>query len=471
MLLPQLRVRGGEAHGAGLFFGADPDSAGATDQGEGIVADNFGGAIEFQFDGIVGEGADGAEFVGDAQDDASGIGAIGVEFSVVGEQSKFLVEAAAGKSFGNDLLALDVAVNAQISPSEDGFLQIGDKRGIAKVGKFGFVGADFRHQLVRNVEFQMIAIRTDDGLGEADGFIAAGPMEGRLEDDFFFGIALGLVKAGGGLGFAENVGDAVIADAVAGAEVAVSVVVKGAPADASRVLRIGSELIVDARVAHGVFGEALDLVDGLGGIRVTNEFSVEVARVVGRLQGETEIVHGENVFEEFGFLEVADAAGGAGGVETVSEGVGAYVEIVVVAGFVDARAPQDDAGMIPVAANHAADVIDGDFLPRLVADVLPAGNFFEDEQAHFVAGIEEMAGLRIVRGADDVAMEFVAEDARVAVLGAGGHGLSDEGKCLMAVEAAELNDLAVQFEAVLGELCFAEADGALVLIDQLCAAQ
>ena len=39
----------------------------------------------------------------------------------------------------------------------------------------------------------------------------------------------------------------------------------------------------------------------------------------------------------------------------------------------------------------------------LIADVLPAGNFFQDEQADFVAGIEEMAGLRIVRGADDVA--------------------------------------------------------------------
>jgi len=43
--------------------------------------------------------------------------------------------------------------------------------------------------------------------------------------------------------------------------------------------------------------------------------------------------------------------------------------------------------MIPVAADHAADVINGDQLPGLVADVLPAGNLFEDEKADFVASI------------------------------------------------------------------------------------
>ena len=39
-------MRGGERDRAGLFFGADPDGAGAADQGEGIVADDFGGAFE-----------------------------------------------------------------------------------------------------------------------------------------------------------------------------------------------------------------------------------------------------------------------------------------------------------------------------------------------------------------------------------------------------------------------------------------
>ena len=57
--------------------------------------------------------------------------------------------------------------------------------------------------------------------------------------------------------------------------------------------------------------------------------------------------------------------------------------------------------MIPVAANHAGDVVDRDQLPGFVADVLPARNLFEDEKAHFVAGIEEMTGSAIPEGAPD----------------------------------------------------------------------
>src|SRR3989442_1479436 len=127
--------------------------------------------------------------------------------------------------------------------------------------------------------------------------------------------------------------------------------------------------------------------------------------------------------------------------------------------------------MIPFAADHAANVADGDVLPGIIADVLPAGDFFEDEQTHFVAGIEEMAGLRIVRSAHDVATEFVAEDARIAALRAARHGLADEWKRLMAVKAAQLDDFAVQLEAVIGEVRFTEADSAFVLIHHLCSAQ
>ena len=104
--------------------------------------------------------------------------------------------------------------------------------------------------------------------------------------------------------------------------------------------------------------------------------------------------------------------------------------------------------MVPVAANHAADVVDGDLLPGLVADVLPAGDLFEDEQADLVAAVEEVARLRIVRGADDVAVEILAENVGVLALRAGGHGLADEREGLMAIEAAQLDDLAVEREAL-----------------------
>ena len=123
-------------------------------------------------------------------------------------------------------------------------------------------------------------------------------MEGRLEDDLFGGVALRFVEASGGLGLAEDVGDAVVADAVAGAEVGVGVVVEGAPADAAGVLRVGGDLVVDAGVAQGVLALALVVVGGLGGERVADELGVEVERMIGLAQREAEVVHREDVFEQ-----------------------------------------------------------------------------------------------------------------------------------------------------------------------------
>ena len=80
-------------------------------------------------------------------------------------------------------------------------------------------------------------------------------------------------------------------------------------------------------------------------------------------------------------------------------------------------------------------------LPFLVADMLPAGNLLKHEQADFVAAIEEVAGLGIVGGADDVAMELLAQDVGILALHARRHRLPNKGKCLMAIESAQLDDL------------------------------
>jgi len=156
--------------------------------------------------------------------------------------------------------------------------------------------------------------------------------------------------------------------------------------------------------------------------------------------------------------KVTDAAGLARRIELMGECVGARIEIVVISGFVDANSPQDDRWMIPVATDHAPNVVDGDILPGGVSDVLPARNFFQDEQADFIAGIKKMTRLRVMRGADDVALEFVTQDVGIAALRTAGHRLANEGKGLMPVEAAQLDDFAVELEAVIGELGFAEAE-------------
>src|SRR5260370_21119657 len=112
---------------------------------------------------------------------------------------------------------------------------------------------------------------------------------------------------------------------------------------------------------------------------------------------------------------------------------------MVVPRFVDAHSPQNDGGMVPVAADHAPDVVDGNVLPSLVPDVLPARNLFQNQKADFVAGIKEMARLRIMRGADNVALELVAQNLRVAALRTSWHGLPDPREGLMTVEPAQLD--------------------------------
>ena len=100
------------------------------------------------------------------------------------------------------------------------------------------VGFYFGDHLVRDVELHMVAVGTHDRLRKSDRRVAPRPMKCRLEDHLFRGIALRLVETSRRFGLAEHVGHTVIADAIAGAKISVRVVVEGAPANASGILRI-----------------------------------------------------------------------------------------------------------------------------------------------------------------------------------------------------------------------------------------
>src|SRR6266404_3722619 len=123
--------------------------------------------------------------------------------------------------------------------------------------------------------------------------------------------------------------------------------------------------------------------------------------------------------------------------------------------------------MVPVATNHATHVVDGELLPRLIPNVLPAGNLFQDEETDFVASVEKMARLWIVRSPDDVALELVAQNLGIAALNAAGHGLSNERKSLMTIEASELDDFAVKLKTMIGKLRLATTKAAGVFINHL----
>ncbi len=92
------------------------------------------------------------------------------------------------------------------------------------------------------------------------------------------------------------------------------------------------------------------------------------------------------------------------------------------------------------------------------------GNLLQHQQSDLVAAIEKMAGLRIVRRANDVAVQNLAEDLRILALRASGHGASGKREGLVAIESAQLHDLSVQGETVIGKSRLAEANPANLFI-------
>ena len=181
------------------------------------------------------------------------------------------------------------------------------------------------------------------------------------------------------------------------------VVVEEAPANAARILRIRSQLVMNPRVPNRMLGQPLHRIRSLRRKGVPDKLRIQIRIVVRWFERPAEVVHGEDVFEKFGVIEVANAAGRPAGVELVRYRVRPHVEVVIVLRLVDPHAPGDDRRMVPVAANHTRDVVDRDVLPGQRPDVLPAGNLLQHQQSNFIAGIQKMPRLRIMRGAYDIA--------------------------------------------------------------------
>ena len=296
--------------------------------------------------------------------------------------------------------------------------------------------------------------------------------------------ALAGVAPSGELGFTEDVHHAVVADAVARAEVFVGVVVKHAPADGAADDGVFIRLVEHIQMPAHMLGLAVFGVDALGGVHVAVELGHQIRHLVGqaghlaglaqRGGGNTlhplrgghvaEVVHGVHVFQQLAVFDVAHATGLAGGVQAAGHRVGAGVEVVVVLRLVDAHAPDDDGGVVPVALDHAAHVLHRLVLPGLAADVLPARNLFKHQQADLVAAVQKVGGLRVVRGAHQVALEHVFHDVGVFGLGALAHGVAHVGVALVAVEATDFDRLAIEEKALGGEARGAEAEAGAVLV-------
>src|SRR5204863_1792115 len=134
--------------------------------------------------------ADSAEFIGQAKNQASRVGAIGDELGIVGQQYKFLIKALPGKVFRDYLLSLYVAFDPQVSPAVEEAAQGNAEWRVFKVRKFCSIRIGFHDQLAVNVELQMLAVRADHSFRKSNRFVAARPMECRLQNHFFRRIAL-----------------------------------------------------------------------------------------------------------------------------------------------------------------------------------------------------------------------------------------------------------------------------------------
>src|ERR1017187_866947 len=78
-----------------LLGSAYPYGARTPNEREGIIADERGRPRQFESNGIFGKRPDGVEFVGDAENDARGVGSVGNQRRVVGQQREFLIDALA----------------------------------------------------------------------------------------------------------------------------------------------------------------------------------------------------------------------------------------------------------------------------------------------------------------------------------------------------------------------------------------
>src|SRR5215813_10377587 len=122
--------------------------------------------------------------------------------------------------------------------------------------------------------------------------------------------------------------------------------------------------------------------------------------------------------------------------------------------------------MVPVASDHPLDIVDGEILPRLITDMLPARDFLEHQEPQLITRIQKVWRLWIVGRPHNIALEIFAENPGVASLHARGHRLPHEGKCLMPVQPPQLQMLSVEEEPVRCKFRFAESNARAVLIDE-----
>src|SRR5208282_103061 len=76
LLFSQSRVGGSDTNLSRFFLGSNPNRTGSSDQRKRIIANDRGGAFQFELDRVVRKRLNRAELVGDAQNQTSAVRAI-----------------------------------------------------------------------------------------------------------------------------------------------------------------------------------------------------------------------------------------------------------------------------------------------------------------------------------------------------------------------------------------------------------
>src|ERR1700722_7832236 len=135
---------GPQSHSSWFFLGSNPDGTGSANQRKGIISDDVGWSVHFQFDCVVRKRLNGAEFIGDAQNYSSAVRTISNQLSVVGKKHELCIHPSSRKTFRDHLLSLDVALDAEVSPFMKQLAHLKDEGCVAKMRKLLPVRIEFR---------------------------------------------------------------------------------------------------------------------------------------------------------------------------------------------------------------------------------------------------------------------------------------------------------------------------------------
>ena len=97
-----------------------------------------------------------------------------------------------------------------------------------------------------------------------------------------------------------------------------------------------------------------------------------------------------HILKQRTFLQITHSTGLPHRIESVGSLIRPLIKCIVILGFVDAHAPQNNGRMIPVLHHHVFCVPHGLILPFRTTDVLPPRNLREHQKPQFIAPVKEM---------------------------------------------------------------------------------